>query len=75
MKIVKGNDSVRHCINVTDDNELEGDEYFMLTFNTSNSNIIIVEPDIANVTIKDNECKCLSHDNICLCDVAYHQHM
>ena len=51
---------MQHCINITDDKKLEEDEYFILELNRSSSNVIFKEPVEANVTIKDDECKCLS---------------
>ena len=59
VNFTQGDISAKFCINITDDEDWEMDETFILTINATNKHIILTKPYIVTVTIIDDECKYL----------------
>ena len=59
MNFAKGDSRAKFCVGVIDDNSLENDENISLKIDISSlpSYVIASNPDKANITIIDNECK------------------
>ena len=61
VTFAKGDTSAIFCVNITDDNELEADETFSVVIDDTSLPACVISGylNAANVTIVDNECKCL----------------
>ena len=59
VTVYKGQMSADYCINITNDEELEFDEVFLIHINETSllPGIVVVEPNKTTVTILDDECK------------------
>ena len=64
VNFTKGQISAIFCIDIMDDEDLEMDETFTLRIDDTNldqTDIVLKNPYIVNVTIIDDECKYLSY--------------
>lgn len=65
VTIPKGERIADYCFDIINDTMLEDDKAFVLQINsnTLHSDIVLMDPEEATITIKDDECK---HNN-CTC--------
>ena len=59
VTIPKGERSANYCINITNDEELEMDEAFVIEINVNklHPDVVLMQPMETRVTIMDDECK------------------
>ena len=58
VKFFEGDTRVHFCVNITDDDLLEGDETFGIEIKTTSLHLRVISKNhTVNITIVDNECK------------------